>query len=123
MIYIFIISLMCVVFEVNAYKASLKVPKVDGKCKINGKLFTPGEEYMDEQNCEVWTCLNSSPIRNGIVDMEHANVDVSGCGTAVMMIDDDTVCRYKSTTGKYPDCCFGELDCNKEEYNSIFDSK
>ncbi|XP_067140722.1 uncharacterized protein [Centruroides vittatus] len=123
MIYIFFISLMCVVFEVNGYNAKITVPKVDGKCKINGKLLKPGEEYMDEKKCEVWTCLSPSPIRDGKVDKEHAYVDVSGCGAAVNVNDDGSVCRYKSTTGKYPNCCFGELECSQEEHNDIFDFK
>uniref|UniRef100_A0A2I9LPY5 Venom protein n=1 Tax=Centruroides hentzi TaxID=88313 RepID=A0A2I9LPY5_9SCOR len=123
MIYIFLISLMCVVFEVNGYKSLFIVSKVDGKCEFNGKLFKPGEEYMDEENCELWTCSSSSPISNGKVDKEHVYVDVSGCGAAVKMNEDGSVCRYKSTTGKYPDCCFGSLECSQEEYNDLFDSK
>ncbi|XP_023210194.1 uncharacterized protein LOC111613106 [Centruroides sculpturatus] len=99
MIYIFLISLMCVVFEVNAYKATIRVPKVDGKCEINGKLFKPREEYMNEQKCEVWTCLKKSPRRKGKVDKEHALVDVSGCGTATMSYGNGTECSYKITTG------------------------
>ncbi|XP_067140724.1 uncharacterized protein [Centruroides vittatus] len=123
MIYIFLISLMCVVFEVNGSTAILDVPKVNGKCEINGKLFKPGEEYMDEQKCQLWTCTKRSPRRKEKVDKKYALVNVSGCGTAQMTYGNGTVCSYKSTTGKYPDCCFGELECKEEDYNYIFDFK
>ncbi|XP_023220675.1 venom peptide MmKTx1-like [Centruroides sculpturatus] len=112
MIYLFLICLVCVVFEVNGTIMDLNVPGHKRDCTIKGKSFKPGEEYMDEQNCELYSC---KAFDNG-----QAYVDASICSITIEINDDDgTVCYYKKTTGKYPDCCNGKLECTGEKYETL----
>nr|ACD11788.1 hypothetical protein [Isometrus maculatus] len=120
MVFLTVIPLMCLLAVVNGYVGTTLVPNVNGKCEINGKLYSSGDVYHNEERCERWICrANSAPIsyslhEDGTFEAGYetkARVEVTGCGLQSVIKEDGKRCRVLSTTGKYPDCCNGPLDC------------